>query len=373
MKPLPEWRNWHTRATQNRMSLRSCGFNSHLGHLNYFARIIQFAILKIMQPLQSQSVFLVETENIKPNPHQPRREFDEKKLKELADSIRAYGILQPLVVIRKEIDIPTGTAVEYELIAGERRLRAARLAGIGHVPVIIRQDTPEQVKLELALIENVQREDLNPLERAEAFKQLIDTFHLQQKDIASRIGKSREFIANSIRMLTLPEYIKQALVERKINEGHTRPLLMLSDRPHEQERMLQEIILKRLSVRDSERLARHVAYDRARKTDNSSDPRTREMEQMLSDALGTRVAIERKGPGGRIAIDFFSSEDLHILLTKVTNRDISKEITQISDPFEELNASLSSEPQKIGENPLDESEDKGDSRASEDDLKNFTI
>jgi len=292
-----------------------------------------------MEQQQSNSVFLVETENIVPNPHQPRREFNEQKLKELSDSIRAYGILQPLVVTRKEKEVPTGTQVEYELIAGERRLRAARLAHITHVPVIIRQDTPEHIKLELALIENVQREDLNAIDRATAFKQLMDAFKLSQKDIASRIGKSREFVANSIRILTLPDYIKDALVQGKINEGHTRPLLMLSDRPESQERMLKEIMLKQLSVRETEKLARRVAYDRARKKNDIPDAHTRELEQMLSNVLGTRVSIERKGTGGRIAIDFFSSEDLQTLLTKVARQDIPKNLITpeaLPDPFEEL-------------------------------------
>lgn len=334
-----------------------------------------------MEPQQSKSVFLIETENIVPNPHQPRHEFDERKLKELADSIHAYGILQPLVVIRKEKEVPTGTHVEYELIAGERRLRAARLAGVSHVPVIIRQDTPEQVKLELALIENVQREDLNALDRATAFKQLIDSFKLSQKDIASRIGKSREFIANSIRILTLPDYIKDALVQGKINEGHTRPLLMLSDRPEAQERMLQEIILKHLSVRESERLARRVAYDRARKKDDIPDPNMRTLEHMLSEALGTRVSIERKGVGGRIAIDFFSPEDLHTLLTKVTNQPVPKDITTLPDPmkaFEEFSKEKESArkplpPETKNEQAPPEQFPTNQSKADDEDLKNFTV
>ncbi|PIR69688.1 MAG: hypothetical protein COU47_01185 [Candidatus Niyogibacteria bacterium CG10_big_fil_rev_8_21_14_0_10_46_36] len=331
-----------------------------------------------MQPQQSNSVFLVETNKIVPNPHQPRHEFNEFKLKELADSIRAYGILQPLVVIRKEREVPTGTQVEYELIAGERRLRAARLAGILQVPVIIRQDTPEQVKLELALIENVQREDLNAIDRAKAFKQLMDAFDLSQKEIASRIGKSREFIANSIRILGLPDYIKDALLQGKIHEGHTRPLLMLSDRPEAQERMLQEIILKQLSVRDTEKLARRVAYDRARKKDDIPDANTRELEHILSNALGTRVSIERKGTGGRIAIDFFSSEDLQTLLAKVSQQDIPTGLTtpeERPDPFEELEKEHAGTPSP--EPPPDtQSEDERDpnqSKANDEDLKNFTV
>ncbi len=322
-------------------------------------------------PRQGETIFWVETDAIKPNPYQPRREFDEQKLKELADSIRAYGILQPLVVARRELEVPSGTQVEYELIAGERRLRAAKLANIAQVPVIIRQEPPDQVKLELALIENVQREDLGPLERAEAFKQLVEQFRLKQREIADRIGKSREFIANSIRLLSLPDYIKTALRERKINEGHTRPLLMLSDRPEEQNNLLQEIIIKKLNVRESEKLARHIAYDRARKKENTPDSETREFETKLSNALGTRVSIERKGPGGRISIDFFSPEDLHILLTKVSTHP--KDIPEPPPP-----AGGSEPPPPLKEDPLlseDEllSNDTTKSNATEDDIKHFTI
>lgn len=320
-------------------------------------------------PRHGETIFWVETEKIKPNPYQPRREFDEQKLKELADSIRAYGILQPLVVARREIESESGTSVEYELIAGERRLRAARLANIAQVPVIIRQEPPEQIKLELALIENVQREDLGPLERAEAFRQLVEDFRLKQRDIADRIGKSREFVANSVRLLSLPDYIKQALREGKINEGHTRPLLMLSDRPEEQNNLLQDIIIKKLNVRESEKWARHIAYDRARKKDNAPDSETREFETMLSNALGTRVSIERRGPGGRIFIDFFSPEDLQVFLTKVTNTPIKNQEPQIREPIPPLK-----ENSIISENDIIQDETtNNESKASEDDIKNFTI
>ncbi len=156
-------------------------------------------------PVKASGVFLIEVGKIKPNPMQPRKEFDEKKLGDLAESIRQYGVLQPLIVVRKEYEVESGTSVEYELIAGERRLMASKKAGLKQVPVIIHDEPAEQVKLELALIENIQREDLNPVERARAFRQLIDAFHLKHHEVGSKIGKSREFVTNTLRILSLPE------------------------------------------------------------------------------------------------------------------------------------------------------------------------
>src|SRR3954468_17160918 len=158
-------------------------------------------------PYQSDSIFWVEVDRIEPNPYQPRKAFDEAALASLAESIRQYGVLQPLTVTRKEIERPgEGIFVEYELIAGERRLRASKLAGIAAVPVVIRtsEDT-DRMKLELAIIENLQREDLNPLDRAKAFRQLVDEFGLQHKEIGTRVGKSREYVSNTLRLLLLPE------------------------------------------------------------------------------------------------------------------------------------------------------------------------
>lgn len=254
---------------------------------------------------------------MKPNPFQPRHEFDENRLRELSESIRQYGVLQPLVVVRCEHEVPTGTMVDYELIAGERRLRASKLAGLAQVPVIIREEPAEKVKLELALVENVQREDLGPIERAIAFKQMADMFGMKQREIAVKIGKSREFVANTMRLLVLPEEIKQALVDGSINEGHTRPLLMLSDKPEAQKILFKDIVYKKLSVRDAEKAARRIAYERARKLDDLPDQNTRVLEEKLAHVLGTRVAIERRGLGGVISISFFSDEELRDILEKV--------------------------------------------------------
>lgn len=189
----------------------------------------------------SNSIFWIEVGKIKPNPFQPRKEFDERALASLADSIRQYGVLQPLVVTRTEVERPDGgLATEYELIAGERRLRASRLAGLGQVPAVIRTgDQSSKLKLELAIIENLQREDLNPIDRAEAFQKLSLEFKYKHTEIAKKIGMSREYVANSIRILALPQYILDALRAKQITEGHTRPLLMLGDRPAEQETLFK--------------------------------------------------------------------------------------------------------------------------------------
>src|SRR3989338_1466646 len=182
------------------------------------------------------SVYWVEVERIKPNPFQPRKNFDEAALASLAESIRSYGVLQPLTVTRKEIERPgEGIQVEYELIAGERRLRAAKLAGIAQVPVVIRSgEDDDRMKLELAIIENLQREDLNAIDRARAFQRLVAEFGLKHGEIGKRVGKSREYVSNTLRILSLPLEMQDALASGDISEGHTRPLLMLIDRPLEQ-------------------------------------------------------------------------------------------------------------------------------------------
>ncbi|MBI5644546.1 ParB/RepB/Spo0J family partition protein [Candidatus Kaiserbacteria bacterium] len=257
------------------------------------------------------SIFWVEVDRIKPNPYQPRKSFDEAALASLAESIRQYGVLQPLTVTRKEIERPgEGISVEYELIAGERRLRAAKLAGIAAVPVVIRsgEDT-DRMKLELAIIENLQREDLNALDRAKAFRLLNDEFGLSHKEIGQRVGKSREYVSNTLRILMLPQEMQDALEKGEITEGHTRPLLMLTDRPEEQRTLFIEITQRRLTVRDSEALARRVAIERVRRKALIS-PDLLALEKQLSERLGTRVRIEKKDTGGKLMIDFFSPEDL---------------------------------------------------------------
>ncbi len=281
------------------------------------------------QPAKPSSIFFIELDKIKPNPLQPRQEFDEVKLSELAESIRQYGVLQPLVVVRTEKTLPTGVVNEYELIAGERRLRASRLAGLSDVPVIIREEPADRVKLEMALVENVQREDLNALDRAVAFRKLAQEFSLTHKEIGARVGKSREYVANSVRLLTLPVDMQEALKNGHISEGHARPLLMLSDRPQEQKALFEDILYRNLNVREAERISRKIAVERARKKE-PVDPVMKSLEDKLRDTLGTRVSIEKRGMGGKISIEFFSEEELREIFAKFLLEG-SKEDTRPSD------------------------------------------
>jgi ParB family transcriptional regulator, chromosome partitioning protein len=270
-----------------------------------------------MSQFYNDSIFWVEVEKIVPNPFQPRREFGETELQSLADSIRQYGVLQALVVTRKEVPKEDGgLAVEYELIAGERRLRASKLAGLKQVPVLIKvgEDTTDLMKLELAIIENIQREDLNPVDRARAFERLVNDFNFKHIEIGKKVGKSREYVSNSLRLLTLPSDILDAISQGKISEGHARPLMMLGDRPEEQKTLFKEIMFKKLTVREAESIGRRIAYDKIRKKGAILDPETQEMEEKLTETLGTRVSIERRENGGKIMIDYFSSEDLHSIL-----------------------------------------------------------
>jgi len=278
-------------------------------------------------PTKYDSVFWVDTDKIRPNPYQPRRDFDEAGLKSLAESIRQYGMLQPLTVTRRDVERDAGLASEYELIAGERRLRASKLIGLSQVPVVIRYGESDLTKLELAIVENLQREDLNAIDRAKALKQLIDEFGISQAEAAAKIGRSREYVANSIRLLALPEHIQNAVVGKEIHEAHARTLLMLTSRPEEQETLFKEIVLKKLPVRAAERIARSIAQDRVR-PQHRKTPEMAELEKSLTEALGTRVIIEAAEEGGRLLIDFFSPEDLSNLIAalaaKMTGGDASK-------------------------------------------------
>ncbi|MFM2381783.1 MAG: chromosome partitioning protein ParB, chromosome partitioning protein ParB family [Candidatus Parcubacteria bacterium] len=272
---------------------------------------------------QGDAIFWVEVEKIVPNPFQPRREFDESKLKELSESIRMYGILQPLTVTRKEIQREDGAFyTQYELIAGERRLRASRLAGLEQVPVIIRSgENSEQEKLELAIIENLQREDLNAVDRALAFDQLARVFEMSHVNVAKKVGRSREYVSNTIRLLGLPGYMLDSLRTADISEGHARTLLMLNDKPEEQDVIFREILLKKLSVREVERIVRKVASDKVRKKNwVGTDAVLIEMEREFTDTLGTRVQISKTDFGGKLTIDYFSDEDLQKLLAIVKSQ-----------------------------------------------------
>jgi len=278
-----------------------------------------------MSNLYSNSIFWIDTDKVKPNPYQPRRDFDEIRLKDLADSIKQYGVLQPLTVSRMEVEKEDGgLTTEYELIAGERRLRAAKLAGVSQVPVIIRTGDTSMMKLELAIIENLQREDLNVVDRARAFFRLASEFKFTHNEIAKKMGRSREYVSNTLRILALPEEVLKALSEGKISEGHTRPILMLADHPEEQIVLFKEILYKKITVREAERLARKIAFDRVRKKEFMPDPEITELEEEFQDKLGTRVHIDRKELGGQIKIDFFSTEDLRAILDLINKSVIEK-------------------------------------------------
>lgn len=271
-------------------------------------------------PYVNDAIFWIEVEKISPNPYQPRREFEEAALKTLSESIRMYGVLQPLVVTRKEVYREGGgMTVEYELISGERRLRASKLAGLSAVPALIKNgEENAQLKLEMAIIENLQREDLNAVDRARSFERLAKEFGLKQAQIADKVGKSREYVSNSLRILSLPDEIITALSEGKISEGHTRPLLMLADRPEEQLVLYKEIINNKLSVREAESHSRRVATEKIRNKSKYLDPQIIELEKNFTESLGTRVRIEKGKTGGTVTIDFFSPDDLRLLLARLT-------------------------------------------------------
>lgn len=257
------------------------------------------------------SIFWIEIDKIVPNPYQPRREFDQDRLNELSASIRQYGVLQPLVVSRQETMLEDGgIKVEYELIAGERRLRASKLAGILQVPVVVRSGDDSRAKLELAIIENLQREDLNAVERAQSFQRLADEFKLTWAEVGRKMGKSREYVSNTVRILMLPQDILDALSKGKITEGHTRPLLMLIDRTPEQMTLFKEMMVRKMTVREAEQIARRIAFEKVRKKDLFMTPEVVDMEESLASTLGTRVQIEPRERGGRISIDYFSHEEL---------------------------------------------------------------
>jgi ParB family chromosome partitioning protein len=270
-------------------------------------------------PTKYDSVFWIDLDRIQSNPYQPRRDFSEEGLISLAESIRQYGVLQPLVVSRTDVEKPEGGLESlYELIAGERRLRASRLAGLKQVPVVIRHGDNNLTKLELAIIENLQREDLNAIDRAKALKKLIEEFGISHAETAAKIGKSREYVSNSLRLLSLPEHIQGAVVGKEISEGHARALLALNDRPEELETLFKEIILKRLPVRAVENIARSIAQERVRKYHRKT-PEMIEIEKTLTETLGTRVIIETNAEGGRLLIDFFSPDDLSALVTSLVS------------------------------------------------------
>lgn len=256
-------------------------------------------------------VIQVAVSQVSPNPRQPRTHFDSTELEELAASIREHGVIQPLIVSKKE----KGSG--YILIAGERRLQASIHAGLKTVPVIVRQTT-DQEKLLLALIENVQREDLNPLEEANAYQQLAEEFGLSHEEISSHVGKSRVAVTNTLRLLKLPKVVQTALVEEQITEGHARALLML-ETPVSQTAALHQVVARDLSVRQTEEYVRRLKGEKpAAKARPAPLPDILALEERLRSALGTKVNLRHSKKGrGTLTLHFYSDEELNSLLDKL--------------------------------------------------------
>lgn len=256
-----------------------------------------------------ESVFQIEVSKITPNPFQPRRDFNELELQELANSIREFGVIQPLVVCKIENETETGTSVEYQIIAGERRWRASKMAGLERVPVVIRRNEPDKAKLELAVVENVQRSDLNPIEAARAYARLQDEFNLTQREIAARIGKSREAVGNALRLLSAPTFIQDAILAGKINESQARVLLGVGD-VMRQKKMFDQLLNERMSVR----ALQNRAVTRSR-------PEEDYFARRLEERIGAPVTILRRGGRGKLVINFFSDEEFQELLQKIMGED----------------------------------------------------
>ena len=250
---------------------------------------------------------LVKITKVEPNREQPRKNFDEDALQELADSIKQFGLLQPILVQdRKDY---------YEIIAGERRWRAAKLAGLKEVPVIIRNYTEQEI-VEISLIENIQREDLNPIEEAMAFKRLLEEFNLKQDEVAERVSKSRAAVTNSIRLLKLNEDEQRMVVDEMISTGHARALLAVEN-PEEQYNLAQRIFDEKLSVRDVEKLVKNLHKPaKPKKTDDKTmQVIYQDIEEKLKQKLGRKVTVTSRGEGsGKIEIEFYNHEDLDRLL-----------------------------------------------------------
>jgi len=249
----------------------------------------------------------LELDKIVPNEYQPRKVFDDDKLKELAASIKEQGVIQPVIVHR------AGSG--YELIAGERRWRASRLAGLKTIPALVKEATKREL-LEMALIENIQREDLNPLEAAEAYKRLQDEFKLTQEDLAKRVGKERSTVTNFLRLLGLPKEVKHDLATGALSMGHAKALLSL-ERVRDQLAAAAAIVKRGLSVREAEALAHSLKNPPKERKAARQGSELKSVEDKLKKSLGTKVSITSKAKGGRIVIEYYSSEELDRILEKI--------------------------------------------------------
>ena len=267
-------------------------------------KVVEKVIEKIVE---KPSEVKLKINQIEPNREQPRKKFDEQALEELADSIRQFGILQPLIVQEKE--------KYYEIIAGERRWRAAKLVGLKEIPVVIRKMS-EQEMVEISLIENIQRENLNPIEEAAAYKRLLEEFHLTQEEIAERVAKSRTAVTNSMRLLKLDERVQQMVVDEMLSTGHARALLAIED-PDLQFQTANKIYNERLSVREVEKLVKNIGKEKSSKKEKDFQQEAvfQDLVEKMKVSLGTKVSINRKDDKkGRIEIEYYSMEELERLM-----------------------------------------------------------
>lgn len=279
-----------------------------------------------IKPQAKDAIFYIETDKIKPNPHQPRKDFNEESLRELANSIREHGILQPLIISKIEKETEFGARVEYQLIAGERRLRAAQLIGLESVPAIIKNVARDAERLEMAIIENLQRSALNPVETARAYAKLQDVFGLTQREIANRLSKSRETIANTLRLLNLPGEIQEAVSKNQINESQARLLLIIED-SIQQQNLFEELINNNLTVRELRSLikkdGKKAIINNQSITDSQIvDPEIHYLQEQLTELLSAKVKIvfpqNQKEKGGKIIIDFYSPEEIQGIIKKLS-------------------------------------------------------
>ncbi len=265
----------------------------------------------VVEEANSEKVFFVNIQKVEPNKEQPRKNFDPDAIEELSESIKIHGIIQPLLVQKRDD--------YYEIIAGERRWRAAKKAGLKEVPVIVKELTEKEI-VEISLIENIQRENLNPIEEAYAYKKLLTEFNLKQDEVAERVSKSRTAVTNSMRLLKLDENVQQMVIDEKLSTGHARALLGIAD-PEKQYIVAQKIFDERLSVRETEKLIKKIQKDKeiaeqkTKETEDKLDYIYQDLEEKLKTAIGTKVSIkQRTKDSGKIEIDYYSIEELERIM-----------------------------------------------------------
>lgn len=280
--------------------------NSEIVSGNDFQKVPQSQVEKVF----SEGINLIEVDKIASNPFQPRKHFDKEKLADLAQSIKNYGIIQPLVVTKK-------SGGGFELIAGERRLEASKIAGLKKVPVIVKEARNDE-KLEMAIVENIQRHNLNSIEEARAFKRMQDEFGLKQEEIAKKMGKSRSAVANLMRLLSLPIEIQRAIAEGKISEGHARAILAIENQ-EKQRAMFDLIIKENLSVRQVENKVKEISVASHTRRLKADDPQIKNWENQLEEVLKTKVKVKKGRVGGQIQIEYYSKEEFDNLYNKLTS------------------------------------------------------